>query len=71
MRFWQLGIEMRPFFTRNTWWVYPVYASIGGGFGYYLQGVEGRQLSYLAERRATLAEKRRRRDEGTRATAEA
>lgn len=63
VRLYQLGIEMRPLFTRNTWWVYPVYASIGGSFGYYLQGVESRQLSYLSERRDALAEKRRRRAE--------
>jgi hypothetical protein len=42
---------------------YPVYAGIGGGFGYWLQGVEARQLKIIAQRRDVLLEKRRKRDE--------
>ena len=61
VRIWQLGIEMRPFFNRESLWVYPLFASVGGSFGYWLQGVEKRQLRVLGERRDSLLEKRRRR----------
>ena len=63
VRVWQLGIEMRPFFNRESLWVYPLFASVGGSFGYWLQGVEKRQLRVLGERRDSLLEKRRRRAE--------
>jgi len=43
--------------------VYPLFAGVGGSFGYWLQGVEDRQLKILAERREALLEKRRRREE--------
>lgn len=59
VRIWQLGIEMRPLFHKNTLWVYPVYAGIGGGFGYWLLGVEERQNAFLSEKRDALLEKRR------------
>ena len=61
MRFWQLGIEMRPLFNPQSLWVYPVYAGIGGSVGYWLMGVEQRQVAFLNERRDALLEKRRRR----------
>ncbi|KAK4554421.1 hypothetical protein LTR86_008629 [Recurvomyces mirabilis] len=61
VRFWQLGIEMRPFLSQP--WVYPIYASLGAGVGYYLQGVENSQMRYLRETRDRLLEKRRRRAE--------
>jgi len=54
---------MRPLFNRQSLWVYPVYASIGGSFGYWLMGVEARQIAYLQVRRDALMEKRRRRAE--------
>ncbi|OCL03273.1 putative NADH-ubiquinone oxidoreductase 14 kDa subunit [Glonium stellatum] len=60
VRLWQLGIEMRPMFNKESLWVYPVYATIGGSFGYWLQGVEHRQFKILADRRDRLLEKRRR-----------
>jgi len=63
VRLWQLGIEMRPFFHKEGLWTYPVYAGIGASFGYWLKGVEDRQLRILAETRDTLLEKRRRRAE--------
>ena len=59
----QLGIEMRPMFAREGIWAYPFYAGVGGTFGYWLKGVEDRQLNILRERREILLEKRRRRDE--------
>jgi len=62
-RFVQLGIEMRPFFQRGTLWVYPLFASIGGSFGYWLKGVEDRQVKLLHQRKEILVEKRRRRAE--------
>jgi len=63
VRLWQLGIEMRPLLTKEALWVYPLFAGVVGSFGYWLQGVEDRQLKILAERRTSLLEKRRRRDE--------
>ncbi|KAL2448499.1 hypothetical protein ABEF95_009109 [Exophiala dermatitidis] len=62
-RFVQLGIEMRPFFQRGALWVYPLFAGIGGSFGYWMQGVEGRQHKMLQQRKELLIEKRRRRAE--------
>lgn len=63
VRFWQLGMEMRPFFNRESLWAYPVFAAVGGSFGYWMTGVEQRQLQILTERRNALLEKRRRRAE--------
>ncbi|KAF2851363.1 hypothetical protein T440DRAFT_448431 [Plenodomus tracheiphilus IPT5] len=62
-RLWQLGIEMRPLFNKESLWVYPVFAGIGGSFGYWLMGVEQRQFRMLADRRDALLEKRARRRE--------
>lgn len=63
VRLWQLGIEMRPILAKESLWVYPLFAGVGGSFGYWLQGVENRQLKILAQRREAILEKRRRRDE--------
>jgi hypothetical protein len=63
VRLWQLGIQMRPLFSRESLWVYPLFASIGGSFGYWLDGVESRQLKMLESRKAILLEKRKRRAE--------
>jgi hypothetical protein len=52
---------MRPLFNKESLWVYPVYAGIGGSFGYWLMGVENRQFRLLADRRDQLLEKRARR----------
>lgn len=60
MRFWQVGIEMRPFFNRSSLWAYPAYALGGASFGYWLQGVDDRQTETLRERKALLLEKRAR-----------
>lgn len=54
---------MRPFFNRESLWVWPLFAGVGGSFGYWLTGVEGRQMAMLAERRESLLEKRQRRAE--------
>ena len=54
---------MRPFFNKESLWVYPLFATIGGSFGYWLEGVESRQLKMLGERKEILLEKRRRRAE--------
>ena len=62
-RLLQLGIEMRPFFQRGGLWVYPMFAGIGGSFGYWLKGVEDRQMKMLAQRKQIVIEKRRRRAE--------
>ena len=63
VRFWQLGIEMRPFFNKESLWAWPMFAAVGGSFGYWLTGVENRQLQILADRRSALMEKRKRRAE--------
>lgn len=60
IRWWQLGIEMRPFLARETLWHYPLYATVTGSFGYWLVGVGERQTSYLNQRRESLLEKRKR-----------
>ncbi|KAE8358304.1 hypothetical protein BDV27DRAFT_137929 [Aspergillus caelatus] len=65
VRLWQLGIEMRPILAKESLWVYPLFAGVGSSFGYWLQGVEDRQLKILAQRREAIIEKRRRRDQGT------
>ncbi|KAK5449852.1 hypothetical protein LTS15_008424 [Exophiala xenobiotica] len=62
-RFVQLGIEMRPFFQRGALWVYPLFAGIGGSFGYWMKGVEDRQVKMLQQRKEIIIEKRRRRAE--------
>jgi len=54
---------MRPILAKESLWVYPIFAGVGGSFGYWLQGVENRQLRMLAQRREAILEKRRRRDQ--------
>jgi hypothetical protein len=60
VRFWQVGIEMRPFFNKGSLWVYPLYAAGGASFGYWLQGVDDNQTALLNERKEALLEKRAR-----------
>lgn len=55
-----MGIEMRPFFNKGSLWVYPLYAAGGASFGYWLQGVDDKQMDILAERKEALLEKRAR-----------
>ena len=54
---------MRPLFAKDSLWAYPVFAGVGGTFGYWLQGVEARQTNILKQRRDLILEKRRKRDE--------
>ncbi|KAL2151967.1 hypothetical protein VTH82DRAFT_5151 [Thermothelomyces myriococcoides] len=63
VRFWQLGIEMRPFFNKGSLWAYPVFGGVGASFGYWLQGVDERQTKMLEERKQAILEKRARRAE--------
>lgn len=63
VRAWQLGLEMRPFFNKESLWVYPIFAGTGASFGYWLSGVDARQQAILAARRTSLLEKRARRAE--------
>ncbi|KAI5865499.1 NADH-ubiquinone oxidoreductase [Durotheca rogersii] len=60
VRFWQLGLEMRPLFNRGSLWAYPVFAGVGASFGYWLQGVNERQQAVLEERKQIILEKRAR-----------
>ncbi|KAL4873693.1 hypothetical protein BDV12DRAFT_159430 [Aspergillus spectabilis] len=64
VRLWQLGIEMRPILAKESLWVYPLFAGVGGSFGYWLHGVEQRQLAILGQQKEAILAKRRRRDEG-------
>ena len=52
---------MRPFFNKESLWAYPLFAGVGGSFGYWLMRVEDRQMKILADRRERLLEKRQRR----------
>lgn len=63
VRFWQLGLEMRPFFNKESLWVWPVFAGSGASFGYWLQGVDDRQQKILNQRKQRLLDKRARREE--------
>ena len=54
---------MRPFFQRGSFWVYTLFAGVGGSFGYWLKGVEDRQIKMLHQRKEIIIEKRRRRAE--------
>lgn len=63
VRFVQLGIEMRPFFHRTSFYIYPIFGAAFGSIGYWLQGVEDRQIAMLTERREELLRKRQRRAE--------
>ncbi|KAK9440193.1 NADH:ubiquinone oxidoreductase kD subunit [Metarhizium brunneum] len=63
VRFWQVGIEMRPFFNKSSLWAYPTYALGGASFGYWLQGIDDKQSAMLSERKAFLLEKRKRKAE--------
>jgi len=71
VRVWQLGLEMRPFFNKESLWAYPVFGATGASFGWWLQGVESRQNKILGARRTALLEKRARRSEREAAAAEA
>src|SRR5690606_13892776 len=42
-RWWQLGIQMRPHFAKESLYPYPIYMAVAAGFGYYLQGAEEKQ----------------------------
>jgi hypothetical protein len=53
---------MRPLIsTHSRMWLYPLYATIGGGVGYWLEGVQWRQDKVMAQKKELLLEKRRRR----------
>ena len=54
---------MRPFFNKESLWAYPMFAAVGGSFGYWLTGVDNRQQKILMDRRNSLLEKRARRAE--------
>lgn len=61
VRAWQLGLQMTSPLTRQHLWGYPVFAAVGGSFGYWLQGVDERQVAVLEERKQSILEKRARR----------
>ncbi|RKF61901.1 putative nadh-ubiquinone oxidoreductase 14 kda [Erysiphe neolycopersici] len=63
VRFWQLGLEMRPLFSKSSLWAYPLFGGVGASFGWWLEGVSIRQKAMILERKKLLLEKRARRDE--------
>ncbi|KAK3899926.1 NADH2 dehydrogenase [Staphylotrichum tortipilum] len=63
VRVFQLGIEMRPFFHPKILWGYPLFGAVGGSFGYWVQGVDERQVAHLQERKQSILDKRARRAE--------
>jgi hypothetical protein len=63
VRAWQLGLEMRPILAKDTLWAYPIFAGVGASFGYWLVGVEERQIGFLDAQKKGLLEKRQRRAE--------
>ena len=66
-----MGIEMRPLITRGSAWAYPWYAGVFGSFGYWLTGVEHRQLRWIERRKEQFLEKKARVEEIERKEAEA
>ena len=70
VRIWQLGIEQQALFARHNWVGYPIYMSISGACGYYLEGVEDRQHDILQERKKMLIAKRARQAERDAAASE-
>jgi len=61
VRAWQLGLEMRPFFNKESLWAYPLFGGVGASFGWWLQGVDNRQQTILGARRMAILKKRERR----------
>lgn len=59
---------MRPFFHRSSVYIYPIFGAAFGSIGYWLKGVEDRQIAMLTERREELLKKRERRLERLKAT---
>lgn len=60
-RAWQLGLQLTSPFKRSALWGYPVFATCGAGFGYWIQGVDEKQVSIIEERKQIILEKRARR----------
>ena len=54
---------MRPFFNRGSLWAYPLFAAVGGSFGYWMESVNKQQMRILKDRKESLLEKRKRRAE--------
>ena len=65
-----MGIEMRPLITKGSLWAYPWYAGIFGSFGWWLTGVETRQLHWIEKRKTLFLEKKARVEELQRKEAE-
>ena len=54
---------MRPFLHPKLFWGYPLFGAVGGSFGYWVQGVDERQVAHLQERKQSILDKRARRAE--------
>ncbi len=52
---------MQPILHKNTLWAYPVFATCGASFGYWMQSIDEKQTAMLNERKQGILEKRARR----------
>lgn len=60
-RMWQLGLQQINPLTPKLFWAYPVFGACGASFGYWLEGVDKKQVEILQERKQIILEKRARR----------
>lgn len=60
-RAWQLGLQKTSPLQRRMLWAYPVYGGVGASFGYWLDGVDKKQVEILQERKEAILAKRARR----------
>jgi len=60
VRWVQLGIQWRPYTAAHDLWGYPGYGAVAAGIGYFLIGMEERQMAILNDRKNLLLEKRKR-----------
>lgn len=60
-RVWQLGLQKVNPLSRSMLWAYPVFAGVGASFGYWLDGVDKKQVEILQERKEAILAKRARR----------
>ncbi|KAI9894124.1 MAG: hypothetical protein M1814_004895 [Vezdaea aestivalis] len=71
VRLWANGLQMRSFWSREMMIAYPCFTAIGAAFGYWMQGVDERQMKLLMDRKELLLAKRQRRtDRESKETAE-
>ncbi|EWC48593.1 hypothetical protein DRE_01815 [Drechslerella stenobrocha 248] len=68
-RWMQLSIQRRPHVLQAEAIAYPLYMTVCVGAGMYFDGIEDRHMAFLEQKKQSLLEKRRRREESDRALA--